>query len=301
MSFAMKQRYLSPIYLALASMLSGCVLFQADFESDTVGALPSSNPAGPPEGDEIVAWTTGSEDIVVIADRLFGNSLRHSYQESVSQIDFNAIETTRAVQEFVAQWDGCADRWSADTPRYFFTVGNRNTGHANFEIENGEFRAAGERLGDVVFGEFHTVSVQVDNRAGTYTVTIAQADSTSGEDGASCSTSGVSRPACPEGFRFERGSCRSGPSWLGYRSHCPLEGRTGCATCRGDEVLDTMNGACIARSGARSRVTSSARPMGRGFDSEVSRLSIVVSYDNIAPSDPASYIIDDISIVKPRE
>ena len=283
-------------------MLSGCVLFHADFESDTVGVQPSSSPAGDPTGDEIEILAAGSGNIVVIADRLFGKSLRHSPQESVSQINFKGIETRRAVQEFFALWDGCADRWSSDTPRFFFTVGNLNTGRANLEIENGEFRAAGERLGDVVFGEIHSVRIHVDNIAGTYTVTIAQTDSTSGEDGGSCSTAGESRPACPEDFRFERGACRSGPNWLGHRSHCPLEGPASCATCRGGEVLDTMNGTCINRSRARARVTSTARPLsGRGLYSEVDPVSIGVSYDNIAPSDPASYIIDDIWVYRPEE
>ena len=298
----MKPHFLSLICLAFVSMLSGCVLFHADFESDTVGVQPSSSPADTPTGDEIEILAAGSGNVVVISDRLFGKSLRHSPQETVSQIYFNGIETRRAVEEFFALWDGCADRWSSDTPRYFFTVGNLNTGTANLEIENGEFRAAGERLGDVVFGEIHTVRIHVDNTAGTYTVTIAQADPTLGDGDASCSTAGESRPACPEDFRFERGACRSGPNWLGYRSHCPLEGPDSCATCRGGEVLDTMNGTCINRSRARARVTSTARPLsGRGLYSEVSPVRIGVSYDNIAPSDPASYIMDDIWIYKPRE
>jgi hypothetical protein len=299
----MKPHFLSLICLAFVSMLSGCVLFHADFESDTVGVQPSSRPAGPPTGDEIEILAASSGNVVVIADRLFGKSLRHSPQETVSQINFTGIETRRAVEEFFALWDGCADRWSSDTPRYFFTVGNLNTGTANLEIENGEFRAAGERLGDVVIGEIHTVRIHVDNRAGTYTVTIAQTASTAGEDGASCSTARDSRrPACPEDFRFERGACRSGPNFWGHKSHCPLEGRNSCATCRADEFVDTINGTCITSSRARARVTSTARPLsGRGLYSEVSPVRIGVSYDNIAPSDPASYIMDDIWIYKPRE
>jgi hypothetical protein len=297
----MKSHYLSLFCLSLAPTLSGCVLFHADFESDTVGVQPSASPAGRPTGDEIQILAADSGNIVVIADRLFGNSLRHSPQETVSQIFFTGIETRRAVEEFFALWDGCADRWSSDTPRYFFTVGNLNTGTANLEIENGEFRAAGERIDDVVFGEIHSVSIHVNNTAGTYTVTIAQADPTLGDGDASCSTAGESRPACPEDFRFERGACRSGPNWLGYRSHCPLEGPASCAICRDGEVLDTMNGTCINRSRARARVTSTARPLSRGVISEVSPVRIGVSYDNIAPSDPASYIIDDIWIYKPSE
>jgi hypothetical protein len=48
-------------------------------------------------------------------------------------------------------------------------------------------------------------------------------------------------PACPEGFRFEGGECRSGPNWLGHRSHCPLEA---CAVCREDQMLDPEHGLC---------------------------------------------------------
>ena len=302
MSFAMQQRFLIRICLAFVPLLSGCVLFHADFESDTVGMLPSPDPAGNPEGDVIEVLAGSSGNVVVIADRPFGQSLKHSPLETVSQLHFKGIETRRAVDEFFAQWDGCADRWSPETPRYFFTVGNLNTGTANLEIEDGEFRAAGERLGDVVFGEIHTVAIHVNNTAGTYTVTIAQADPARGDGDTSCSTAGERRAACPEDFRFERGACRSGPNWLGYRAHCPLEGPSSCATCRDGEVLDTMNGTCINRSRARARVTSTARPLAsRGLVPAVSRTGIGVSYDNIAPSDPASYIIDDIWIYKPAE
>jgi len=289
-------------YLALLPLISGCVLFHADFESDSVGMLPNSNPAGRPTGDEIDILAGSTEDIAVIADRLFGKSLRHSPQEEVTQIFFRGVETRRVVDEFFVQWDGCADSWSSDTPRYFFSVGNYRTGNANFEIQNGAFHAADERLADVVVGEIHTVRIHVDNTERTYTVTIAQADPTLGGGDASCSTAGEIRSACPEDFEFERGACRSGPNWLGYQSHCPLEGPAGCATCRGREVLDTMNGTCINRSRARRRVTSTARPLSGGGDySVVERISIGVSYDNIAPSNPASYIIDNIWTYKPRD
>jgi hypothetical protein len=297
----MKSGYLPLFCLAFVPMLSGCVIFHADFESDTVGVPPGSSPAGNPTGDEIVILGADSGNVVVIADRLFGNSLRHSPQETVSQIFFTGIETRSAVEQFVAIWDGCADGWSSDTPRYFFTVGSLNTGTANLEIENGEFRAAGERIADVVVGEVHTVRILVDNTAGTYTVTIAQGDPALGYGDASCSTSGESRPACPEDYRFERGACRSGPNWLGYRSHCALEGPGSCAICNDSEVVDTLNGTCVDRSRARTRATSTARPLSSGIVSELSPVRIGVSYDNIAPSDPASYIFDDIWIYEFEE
>ena len=302
MSFAVKKHFLSLIILVSMPLVSGCVLFHADFESDTAGMPPSTSPAGDPTGDEIEILSGGVSNVVVVSDSLFGNSLMHSPQERVTQIYFRGTRSRRDPDEFFAVWDGCADRWSTDTPRYFFTVGNLNTGRANLEIENGEFRAEGERIADVVVGEIHTVSMHVDNTAGTYTVTIAQADPTLGDGDASCSTAGESRPACPDDFRFERGACRSGPNWLGYQSHCPLEGPASCATCTDSEVLDTMNGTCINRSRARARATSTARPLrGRGVSSEADRIYIGVSYDNVAPADPASYIIDDIWIYKPRD
>jgi hypothetical protein len=232
---------------------------------------------------------------------LFGKSLDHSPLETVTQTFFHAVETRRDIDEFVAMWDGCADQFSSDTPRFFFTVGSLETGTANFEILNGEFRASDERLARVVVGEIHTVRINVDNREGTYTVTVAQAAPRSGEDDASCSSAGVRRPACPEGFRFERGACRSGPNWLGHQSHCPLEGRNSCAVCRAGEILDTMNGTCLSRSIPRERVTSSVRTLSRRIPSGGSRISIGMSYDNIAPSDPASYVIDDIWMFRPED
>lgn len=298
----MKSHVLPIVCFAFAPMLAGCqVLFHDDFESDAVGVRPSLSPAGEPEGDEIEILPAGAGNIVVVTPGLFGKSLRHAPLSEVTQTFFKGTETTRTVDEFIALWDGCADRFSSDTPRFFFTVGSLETGTANFEIENGEFRAAGERLGSVVVGEVHTVRINVDNRAGTYTVTVAQSAPSSGEDDARCSTAGASRPACPGGYRFERGACRSGPNWLGHQSHCPLEGRTSCAICRDDEIIDTMNGTCLSRAMPRERVTSSSRPLSRRIPSGGSRISIGMSYDNIAPSDPASYVLDDIWIFRPDD
>ena len=286
--------------LALAYMLSGCqVLFHADFEADTVGSRPNPSPAGPPAGDWINVWIADPGNAVVVSDPLFGNRLIQSYQESLTQIDFNGIETSRTVQQYVAMWNGCADRFSDETPRFHFSIGNAHTGRANFQIQNGQFMADGEVLGRVVIGEVHTVSVRVDNEAGTYTVTVAQP--ASGPADGACANAGRSRPACPDGFRFERGACRSGPNFWGHRSHCPLEGRTGCAICRDDEVVDTMNGTCRSRSGVRDRMTSSTRTMGPGSGPRMPRVGIAMSYSNIVPSDPGSYIIDDVWIYRPEE
>jgi len=290
----MRPHFLTLITLGFALMLSGCTLFHADFESDTVGARPSSSPDGRPTGDMIRIWLADPGNLVVVPGRnscdvSSGKSLVYSYQQSVSQADLIGIEPRREVQEFWAVWDGRAERFSSTTPRFFFSVGNFNTGIANLEIVNGEFRASGERIANVVPVEVHSVIMHVDNREGTYSVTIDQTTAT------------ASRLACPEGFRFDGGECRSGPDlWPpGAMAHCPLEGRTGCATCAADECLDTMTGTCILR--RRSSVTSNVRPLSdRGVMPGVVRLSIDMSYDNTTDSDPASYIIDDIWITTTR-
>ena len=276
----MKPHFLTLITLGFAVLLSGCTtLFHDDFESDTVGVPPSSSPAGPPTGDIVRIWNADPGNLVVTADGINGNSLIHSYQRSVSQADFIGIETGRVVQEYWAAWNGRAESFTSATPRFFFSVGNFNTGIANLEIDNGTFFCSGERLADVVLDEDHTVIMHVDNRAGTYTVTIYQTTST------------ARRAACPEGFRFEGGECQS-ESW-GYRSHCPLEGRTSCATCRADETLDTTDGTCITR--VRSNASCRDRPLSSiGLIRGNERLSIRMSYDNIVATDPASYTIDDI-------
>lgn len=292
----MKPHFLTHIILGFTLMLSGCadLLFHDDFDHDVVGMPPSLSPPGRPAGDMIRIWNADPGNLVVIADGINGNSLIYSYQRSVSQADFIGIETRRVVPEFWAVWNGCAERFSSATPRFFFSVGNHNTGIANLEIVNGEFRASGERLTNVVFDEVHTVSIHVDNRAGTYTVAIAQPTSTAGAGRAACSI--VRRADCAEGWRFEEGECRSGPNLLGHKSHCPLKGRSSCATCRADETLDKMNGTCIRK--LRDRVSSSVMPLsGRGLDPGDARLSINMSYDNPAASDPASYSIDDINIL----
>ena len=289
----MRPYSLTLITFSVALMLSGCALFHADFDSDTVGARPSSSPADRPAGDMIMIWLADPGNLVVVpgrnsCDLADGNSLGYSYQQSVSQVDFIGIESSRAVEEYWALWDGRAQRFSPTTPRFFFTVGNLNTGTANLEIVNNEFRASGERIAGVVPDNVHSVIMHVDNREGTYTVTIDQI------------TSLERRSACPEGFRFEDGECRSGPDLLGHTSHCPLEGRTGCATCRANECLDTMTGTCIFR--IRTSATSSDRPLSsRGVSPGESRLSIKASYNNIVDSDPATYIIDDIWITKTRD
>jgi len=273
--------------LAFAMVLSACEpLFHANFQSgETVGAPPRSSPAGRPTGDMIRIWNADPGNLVVVADGIDGNSLIHSYQRSVSQADFIGIETDRIVEEFWALWRGRAQSFSSTTPRFFFSVGNLSTGIANFEIINHEFRCSGERLSDVVDDETHTVIMHVDNRAGTYTVTVDQTAST------------TRRAACPDGFRFEGGQCRSGPSGLGYMSHCPLEGPSSCATCSTDEILDTTNGTCILR--VRRSASCRDRPLhDAGRVPGVDRISITMSYDNVADSDPASYTIDDIWITE---
>jgi hypothetical protein len=162
--------------LGIALMLSACAttLFNADFESDMVYRRPSSSPAGPPTGDMIRIWNADPGNLVVIADGINGKSLIHSYQPSVSQVDFIGIENGRDTREFWAVWNGRAERFGPATPRLFFRVGNFNIGIANLEIVNGEFRASGERLGAVVLDEVHTVVMHVDDEAGTYSVSIFQ-------------------------------------------------------------------------------------------------------------------------------
>lgn len=291
----MKRYFFALLTLGFALMQSGCadLLFHADFDSDAVGARPSSSPPGRPTGDMIMIWPADPGNLVVVADRINTNSLAHSYQEAVSQADFIGIETRRVVPEFWAEWRGCAERFSSDTPRFFFSVGNHSTGIANLEIVNGEFRASGERLTNVEFDEVHLVGIHIDNTAGTYTVDIYQTASTTGDDRAACST--VRRADCPADFRFEEGECRSGPNLLGHRSRCPLEGRNSCATCRADERLDSSNGTCIRR--LTETVNSNVKPLsGRGLVPGDARQKIQMSYDNVVASDPASYSIDDIKI-----
>jgi hypothetical protein len=298
----MKSVVLPLLVMSCVPAFSGCqVLFHDDFEADTVGARPDLSPAGSPDGDEIEILPRDPGNLVVVADGLFGKSLVHIPRETVTQTFFSAVETRSDVEDYVAMWDGCADRFSPDTPRFFFSIGSLETGTANLEIRNGEFRASGESLARVVVGEVHTVRIAVDNEEGTYTVTLAQASPGSRDDAASCATAGGRRSACPEDFRFERGACRSGPNWLGHRAHCALEGPHSCAVCRDGEILDTMNGTCLSRATPRDRVTSSVRPLGRRVPSGGARIKIGMSYDNIAPSDPASYVIDDIWIFTPEE
>jgi hypothetical protein len=272
------------LFLLFAVTCSGCTtLFHDNFEADTVGLQPWPSPAGRPTGDMVRIWGANPGNLVVTADGISGKSLIHSYQPSVSQADFIGIETERAVHEYWATWNGRAESFRSAAPRFFFTVGNFNTGTANLEIDNGQWFCSGERLGDVALDEDHTVIMHVDNRAGTYTVTIFQTTST------------APRAACPEGFRFEGGECRSGPNWLGHMSHCPLEGPSSCATCRAGETLDTTDGTCITR--VRSNASCRDRPLSsRGLIPGDKRLSIVMSYDNTATSDPSSYIIDDVWI-----
>jgi hypothetical protein len=54
-------------------------------------------------------------------------------------------------------------------------------------------------------------------------------------------SSRVGTPACASGWRFEGGTCQSGPNWLGHRSHCRLED---CNQCRADQILDVAHGLC---------------------------------------------------------
>ena len=73
----------------------------------------------------------------------------------------------------------------------------------------------------------------------------------------------VRRPACPEGRRFEGGSCQSGPNWLGHMSVCRLED---CNTCTDDETLIAATGECETE-GALVRAGTPACPANRRFTS----------------------------------
>lgn len=291
----MKPYFFALLTLGFALTQSGCanLLFHADLDSDTVGARPNPSPPGRPTGDTIVIWSSDPGNLVVVADRINTNSLAHSYQETVSQADFIGIETRGVLPEYWAEWRGCAERFSSDTPRFFFTVGNLTTGTANLEIVNGEFYASGERITNVVLDEVHLVGIHIDNTAGTYTVDIYQPASTPGDDRPDCAT--TRRADCPEDYDFEDGACRSGPNLLGHQSHCPLEGRNGCGTCRADERLDSENGTCIRR--LSESASSTVKPLdGRRILPSDVRMKIHMSYDNVVESDPATYNIDDIKI-----
>lgn len=169
---------LPSLAIALGAMLSlaacGDILFNADFEADTAGLRPSSSPAGPPMGDTIRVWIADPGNLVVVNPGINGNSLLYRYNPTLSQANFIGIETGRDAPIYWAAWNGRAERFSGSTPRLAFSVGNFNSGIANLEIIDGEFVASGDMLGDVVMGEEHTVIIRVDNRAGTYTVSVFQ-------------------------------------------------------------------------------------------------------------------------------
>ena len=290
----MKPNLVTLLALSSALVLSGCsttLLFHADFDADIVGAPPSSSPPGAPAGDIIRIWHADPGNLVVQPDKINMNSLAHSYQSSLSQADFISAEAPPDLPDFWAEWHGCAERFSSATPRFFFSVGNNTVGIANLEIVDGDFRASGERLADVVLDAVHLASIHVDNRAGTYEVHLFQTTPTAGDDRAVCA---LARPAdCPRDWNFEEGQCHINAGFPTFaEAHCRLED---CGVCRADEFHDATNGTCVRR--LPNEGSSRVAPLSnRGLVRGDARYSIHSSYDNVVANDPASYSLDDINI-----
>lgn len=89
-------------------MLSGCALkLSADFEADTVGAAPSEDLAGPPNGDTVTIFAPGS---VIVADGSIGNPTNVLRFEGDGTGDPQALFFTAPIQNesnpVYLLWDG---------------------------------------------------------------------------------------------------------------------------------------------------------------------------------------------------
>ncbi|MCW5557548.1 MAG: hypothetical protein KIT22_06935 [Verrucomicrobiae bacterium] len=176
------------LLLALAGVfLGGCCsspIFRANFDADTVGALPNSNPPGNPVGDTI--WSTASGDpalLSVVNDPVFSSrSVRFANTGPlIRYVGFIPIDASSSAEKIFAYWAGVMgsasaplDIWLGDT--HFATIGG-----IRFESGNVRVRTAAgyDTIGSYTPGVSHVVVLTFNRSAGTFGVSFLQGGNSS--------------------------------------------------------------------------------------------------------------------------
>jgi hypothetical protein len=168
-------------------MLGACAtgkLFHADFNADTVGSPPATNPPGAPSGDKI--WTPEVSQLMVVQSAEL-NSKAASYRNLVVPIGerhvwfMSATTTLPANQKFRAWWNGRIDlTYAGSGLDVSLEWGTLSTAIANFRFKDGQVRLrtsdvpspTWETIGTYNESETHTAIITVDKAVAQYSLVI---------------------------------------------------------------------------------------------------------------------------------
>ncbi len=176
--------HLLPCVLAAALALahtSCTTLLQADFDADTVGALPDTKLPGDPAGDSIYSTVTGTLRVVVDLE-LGSRSLRFGNEGGeVKYLGFVPVAASPRADLIFAHWKGVAgtahaplDLWLADIR--LSRIGGIRLDRGMVRVRTGVDRF--ETLGTYQRGVLHTVLFTLDRKAGTFSVHFYQGATT---------------------------------------------------------------------------------------------------------------------------
>lgn len=164
-------------------------LFNANFDSDSAGGLPSLDPPGSPVGDSIwiatvdVPSVSATHAVSVIREgAISGNSLSYSNIDIPSlerEVRFYSREIIDRKPRYWASWVGRLDYVSETTSPLQIHFGNFTIGYAAIQIHasklwvnNPSISNEWEVVGEFIPEEEHSVFTWIDDVEGTFFFTI---------------------------------------------------------------------------------------------------------------------------------
>lgn len=183
-------RLFAIVVLMVSTQGCGSLLFNADFDSDTLGAVPRASPPGDPVGDSILLSPPpdiSSSQVEVISDTDFtGRSLRYR-DEGLLYVSFVSKEIRPTSEQYWAAWNGRPNLPIGRFSELDIWIGSEHyTPLASLRFDDGQVRLqtgsgsspSYETVGRYTSGVVHTVVMNVDKTAATYSIWIFS----SGED-----------------------------------------------------------------------------------------------------------------------
>ena len=168
--------------LLACAVLNGCAtstLFHADFDADSIGAPPATNPPGLPSGDQI--WVGDESDLIVVQSPEL-NSKAASYRNLNLSLPQRYVgffsQTTQmpANQKFRASWNGRIDLTSTGSGLEVWLGDGHFGAIADFRFKDGQvhLKTSGgyETIGNYNESETHTVFITVDKSVAQYSLVI---------------------------------------------------------------------------------------------------------------------------------
>ncbi len=196
----------SALYLSctLGLAFTGCTtLFQADFDADAVGALPASQPPGPPAGDGIYSTSLGSTAMlrVLYSPTLGSRALRFGNAGADPKyLGFSPVQASPGARHIYASWKGIAggayapvDLWLSDY--HLSPIGGIRLDRGQVRVRRDGVRY--ETIGTYQPEVLHTVLFTLDRVAGTFSVHFYQGRTTLSRLGLPLETSGPSTALQP--------------------------------------------------------------------------------------------------------